>query len=269
MPDKKGKQSKSIKDQILDLLTHDKDVLQQIVEALSVSIVDKLLESTDIIKNLISTLVKKEEFQEALCKGKQEVYESVSFDLQGSVDKFKSLEEDNDKLKQTIAKLEDDLDTQHQYSRRNCILIHKVEESDDEVTDDLALKIFKENLNIEIPKSDLDRTHRIGRKDGTKTRPIIVKFATYNRRSQVFRAKRNLKGKGISITESLTPRRLELLKQAKEKDNVQLAWTSDGRIICLLRSTGLTTVVENGDDLSKLSTDASTKPNTRHSRKRR
>ena len=46
-------------------------------------------------------------------------------------------------------------------------------------------------------------------------------------------AKRRLKGTKVVITE-LTKRRIDLLNRAKGLRNVNTAWTSDGRIICLL-----------------------------------
>ena len=59
---------------------------------------------------------------------------------------------------------------------------------------------MQDEINIE----DLDRTHRIGKVNNGKSRPIIVKFARYNVRKKVFHNKRKLKGKNMSITESLT-----------------------------------------------------------------
>ena len=48
---------------------------------------------------------------------------------------------------------------------------------------------------------------------------------------EVFRNKKNLKRKGIIITESLTKMRYGLLKKAKEKYGVDSVWTSEGRIL--------------------------------------
>ena len=54
---------------------------------------------------------------------------------------------------------------QEQYSRRNCILIHGLQEEKNESTDDKVLKLFREELNEDALLVDLDRTHRIGKKD--------------------------------------------------------------------------------------------------------
>ena len=58
--------------------------------------------------------------------------------------------------------LENQLDRQEQYSRRNCILIHGIIETQDENTDDISLCTINEHLQLELTEIELDRTHRIG-----------------------------------------------------------------------------------------------------------
>ena len=82
--------------------------------------------------------------------------------------------------------------------------------------------MINEHLEEEVTEKELDRTHRIGNpKSGYKRlRPIIVKFACYNTRRKVFVNKKKFKNTGISITESLTKRRMEFFK--KQKTNLVL-----------------------------------------------
>ena len=61
-----------------------------------------------------------------------------------------------------------------------------------------------------------------------------MKFTSYETRRRVFTAKRKLKGTKLVVTENLTKRRSELLRKVRSFDNVECAWTIDGRIICLL-----------------------------------
>ena len=84
--------------------------------------------------------------------------------------------------------------------------------------------ICKKKLNIE----DLDRTHRIGKVNNGKSRPIIVKFARYNVRKKIFHNKRKLKGKN---TESLTMLRVKKLNEARDLYDRNNVWTYDGRIM--------------------------------------
>ena len=91
-----------------------------------------------------------------------------------------------------------------------------------ERTDDRVLKLFKDKLNEDLLSADLDRTHRIGKKSdsSSKPRPVIVKFARYNIREKVCESKKQLKGENISITESLTRYRMSF-------KNV---WAYDGQL---------------------------------------
>ena len=57
------------------------------------------------------------------------------------------------------------VDEQEQYSRRNCLLIHGVEENRNGNTDTSSIDIINEHLGIDIQPSDIDQTHRIGNKN--------------------------------------------------------------------------------------------------------
>ena len=75
----------------------------------------------------------------------------------------------------------------------------------------------KYNNTMEITIHDIDRIHRLGKHklDNNVSRPIIVKFVRYKVRNRIFKTKKKLKGKNVSITESLTKRRVIELKKAR------------------------------------------------------
>ena len=154
------------------------------------------------------------------------------------------------------------IDALEQYGRRNCLIIHGLPEADNdrENTDELACNFIQDNLKITVTTSDIDRSHRLNtRRKSSKPRPIIVKFLSYNKRNEIFRAKRRLKGiKGIAVTESLTTTRLQLLKQVKDHGNVKNAWTMDGRVLCTLHDDPdeRKILVERAKNLCKLSTSS-------------
>ena len=111
--------------------------------------------------------------------------------------------------------------------------MHEVQENENKNTHDIVLKILPEELDIKIQENDLDRTHMIGsrNKEDGKLRAIIVKFTRYAIRNKIYSNKKKLKGKKFLITESLTSRRYNFLKEAQEKYGVKNVWTSDGRIL--------------------------------------
>ena len=89
----------------------------------------------------------------------------------------------------SVKNLENQLDCQEHYSRRNCILIHGITETQDEKTDDIFLRTIYEHLELELTEKELDRTDRISnlKKKGNKIpRPITAKFTRYNTRRKVF-----------------------------------------------------------------------------------
>ena len=110
-------------------------------------------------------------------------------------------------------------------------MLHGIEEDQDESTDDQVAKIIKEKMEIEISASDIDRSHRIGKKSSGKKRPIIIKFARYNSRRHVFQNKKTLKNPGMSLTESLTKVRLNKLNEARDQHGFRNVWSVDGRIM--------------------------------------
>lgn len=186
-----------------------------------------------------------QETKDSQIKGEQhleELTKSVKF-LSSKIDEYEQERKENQKvindLTSNVAQLSEQVkkltllnDQQEQYSRRNCLLVHGIEENKHEKTDDLVIETLKSNLEIDISTNDIDRTHRIGkpRGSGEKPRPIIVKLTRYNVRSKIYGSKKKLKGKSISITESLTATRLEKLKDAREVYGFNNVWTMDGKI---------------------------------------
>ena len=71
-------------------------------------------------------------------------------------------------LSEKLGKLEESIDAQQQYSRRNCLLLHGIEETKGEDTDDLVLEVLNDDMGLNISKTALDRFHRIGNRKTKK-----------------------------------------------------------------------------------------------------
>ena len=125
------------------------------------------------------------------------------------------------------------LDRQEQCSRRNFLLIHDIDEENQENTNEVVINVLKKEMDEEITHLDIDRSHRLGNRklDKSKPRPIIIKFSRYNVRARIFKNKGNLKGKRTSVTESLTKTRMEKLQKAREEHGFQNVWSNDGKIL--------------------------------------
>ena len=59
-------------------------------------------------------------------------------------------------------------DTQQQYSRKNCLLLHDNEETKGEDTDNIVLEVLNNYMNLNILKTTLDHSHRIGNSKSEK-----------------------------------------------------------------------------------------------------
>ena len=145
-----------------------------------------------------------------------------------------------DSLTTMVAKLRNELDKQQQYSRRASLrIVNDWREERGEDTDEKVVEMARTQLNLNIDKSDIDRSHRVGKPHPRgKPRPIIVKFVSYRTKKAVYKAKsalniRDPDCKAKFINEDLTKTRLGMYREALSlrSDNlVQDCWTTDGNI---------------------------------------
>ena len=172
----------------------------------------------------------------------------VSKVTEGMQAELSSLRAENNELRDRVSQLEGrvhDLelaeDDAAQYSRRNCLCVSGIEETENEDTDAVVTKLFKQ-IDVDINIDEIDRCHRLGKKRGqvdTKRRPreIIIKFATYRARQKFYKKRTSLRSSratsGVYVNKHLTRKRSELYYNARQlvKNNrVRRTWTSDGSI---------------------------------------
>lgn len=167
-------------------------------------------------------------------------------------------------LEKEIASLKLTVDHQEQYSRRNNLRITGIQEKENEDVAKLTLdfinsKILNESQPIIL--EDIDRIHRVGRKDDVSSRPILVRFSTYRARQRVYvnrlrlnpRQRHGIPGRpwgepstssgasnvdvtpqAVYVNEDLTKMRATLLwnaRQAKQGKKIRDSWSSDGNIL--------------------------------------
>ena len=97
----------------------------------------------------------------------------------------------------------------------------------------MVLDAINDKFNMEMSQVSIDRSQRLGKRKGPGQKPgvIIEKFTRYKDRHLVFRNKKLLKGSGISVTESLTLKRMEHLKKVREQHGFANVWTLDEKIM--------------------------------------
>ena len=80
---------------------------------------------------------------------------------------------------------------------------------------------------------DINRSHHLGDQKAEKNKQwlIIINFCICNIIVKVFKHKGKLKGKGISVTESLTKARIEQLQKPTEEHSFWYVWSNGGKIL--------------------------------------
>lgn len=149
-----------------------------------------------------------------------------------------SLQERCLQLQKQVNDTKASIEAQEMYTRRNNVCIYGIPESEREPQDELnqiILQFFREDLELHIESSCIDRCHRLGKKNDGKIRPIIVKLVRHNDKIQVLRARKKLKSTSkIGIKEDLTATRLQWLKNVRSLSFVSKSWTQDGTIVVLV-----------------------------------
>ena len=171
----------------------------------------------------------------------KEKVDIVTAELRNSVD---ALRADNIKLQNSVSELESKLtckvDDLEQYSRRSCLRISGIKETDDESTDDLVLELAA-RIDVDVAPSDIHRSHRVGPRkpapSGGQIRPreIIVRFNNSQARLDLLKGRRTLRQlkDGVFINEDLTQYRKHLAYQCRKlvKENkLSKTWVYNGNI---------------------------------------
>ena len=161
-------------------------------------------------------------------------------DLKKKEEEIKLLKKENGYLNKILDEIDVEVDRQEQYSRRNCLLVHgKVEETVED-TDEKIINTLQQILDETIKPEDIVRSHRLGKpkfSKNAKPRPLIKKFARYNTRNRICRNKKKLKGTGISVTESFTTKRINMVGKAREEHSFSNVWSQDGKIMFFDKNT--------------------------------
>ena len=186
-----------------------------------------------------------------------ELHDSLQVDINSKMSQIHELDEHVKTLKKNIVDINEAIDEQEQYSRRNCLKFHGVPETADENTDTVIIDLVKDKMGIELDPIDIDRSHRINQRtprDSNGRYPpkvIIVKFTRYNQRDKVYRARVKLRRTNIYVHEDLTAIRSRLLYKARIHDNVKKTWTLHGRITALVED-GRKISIRSEKDIEKL-----------------
>lgn len=183
----------------------------------------------------------------------QELLHSLEF-TQREVDSLKienkSLKEDLHKVKgelnkvivfdEKIRKINDRLDYQEDYSRRNNLRFDGVEEKPNETweeTEDRIQRVLRDKLNLGAVR--LERAHRVGPRvplGSNRPRTVVARFTSFGDRQEALRNSSKLKNTHIYINEDLCEtsvqlRKAQLPELKKARQEGKIAYFSHTKLI--------------------------------------
>lgn len=164
---------------------------------------------------------------------------------------IKNLQDENLKLKNSIQKLENrcnnNLDDLEQYGRRMNVRIAGINEDEEEDTDQVVID-FAKRINVNIRPDDIDRCHRVKRRerepnpnvetpfqDDARPLEIIVKFTNSKARLALMKGRATLRRSksNVFINEDLTAGRKELTyecRKLRRANKISRVWTYNGNV---------------------------------------
>ena len=156
---------------------------------------------------------------------------SIRHDLDTVTEKVKQTIHDLDKiyddnyadissLKSQIGKLENHIETQERYSRRENLIFYDIPEEKDEKHETTTEKLINV-LNDNVPskhwtKDEFIRIHRLKTRQAGSA-PIIARFLRPNDKFCVLNSRQRLKESGFGVSNDLTPAQREQLNRLKQE----------------------------------------------------
>ena len=145
-----------------------------------------------------------------------------------------------------------------QYSRRETIRISGLPEEDEEKSAEVSAKVvqlFQDKLGEhDFDKLDISTCHRVGKKSDGKTRQVLVKLISRQKKQSIMDKKKKLKEKNVKVflNDDLTQARMKIFHIAKEAKEVKYAYTRGGQTVCCLQDGNRFITLESPDDLFKI-----------------
>lgn len=182
----------------------------------------------------------------------------VTVPLYAEIEKLKY---ENSQLKNScseIPKINSKIDDLEQHSRKSCIRIYGVPESNEENTTDIVCDIARK-LNVTLENKDISVSHRLPSDKGPKS--IIARFTHTDKRHELLRATKNIPTtpdlKGIGITQDLTKNRSKvayLARQAAKQRKIKSTSVWDGKIF-ITDNDGNRKIITNESELNSITND--------------
>lgn len=157
-----------------------------------------------------------------------ELHQMVDEKVAPLVDCVQRLSDENKRLHRKVDELE-------MYSRRSCIRVFGVPEEKKDT--DAVIHEIAQKLDVPLEKTELVVSHRVGKLDQSKPRPIIARISNYGTRHSLIKGSKHLAKiegmRGWSVNQELTKARSKVAYEARQLVKARIAKSSfiwDGKI---------------------------------------
>ena len=168
-------------------------------------------------------------------------------------------------LRQELREVREELNSLEQHSRLTCLNISGIPESPSESTEQIVRDVAAA-AGVTLSPTAIDVSHRVGRPQEGRCRPIIVRMATRTSRDALYAARKDLRSgrvpalgaemiKKVFISENLTRANQRVMfaaRQLKRRGKLHSVWTDNCRMKVRLQQGSSTRVIRNLDDLREL-----------------
>lgn len=178
------------------------------------------------------------------------------------------LRRENKQLHEQIKSTDLTLDELDQYGRRMCVEISNIPGDTGSYNEKVEEKVLSlaQRIKLDLSAADIDRCHRLGRRQLESNRRIIVKFTNSKARQRVYDARKSL-GDGIYVQDHLTKLRGQLAYEARQlvrSKCVAKTWVAGSKVYIQLNDGTNTKVqIQHMDDIATYRT-ATIPPSTPH-----
>ena len=166
-----------------------------------------------------------------------QLHHSLENDLIKLSDTVSEFNKSIGKIHEELEVLTNDVENGEMYTRRNTIEIHGVPETKNEITNNIALDIFRDMGLNNVTFKDICRSHRTKRgssKRKNQPRPIYVKLVNHDLKDMIMQRKNRLRSvphrRFVFINEDLTQLRRWLFGKARLQAGKNNCYTYDGVI---------------------------------------
>ena len=126
-----------------------------------------------------------------------------------------------------------------QYSRRTSVRVHGVQTVQNENTTELIVNMCTEKLGVALTTNDIEACHRLRapRRNGEgppRPPPIIVMLNRRQKRDEVIKNRRELKGSRVVISEDLTRLNQQTPNRVRVSERTNSTWSHNRQVMFTL-----------------------------------